>query len=92
MLMLLPLCYTPSREDSALQQPTVTQVLESHTRRLMSLRGVVGTAEGECAGQPCIVVLVDRLTPTLRQSIPSEIENIPVEVRETGRIKPTVSS
>jgi hypothetical protein len=54
----------------------------------MSLRGVVGTAEGECAGQPCILVLVDRLTPTLRQSIPSEIENIPVEVRETGRIQP----
>jgi len=58
----------------------------------MSLRGVVGTAEGECVGQPCILVLVDRLTPTLRQSIPSEIENIPVEVRETGQIQPSESS
>ena len=90
--MLLPLCCTSSRKDSPLQQPTVAQVLERHTRRLMSLRGVVGTAEGECAGQPCILVLVDRLTPTLRQSIPSEIENIPVEVRETGQIQPSESS
>ena len=91
-MMLLPLCCTSSRKDSALQQPTVAQVLARHTRRLMSLRGVVGTAEGECVGQPCILVLVDRLTPTLRQSIPSEIDNVPVEVRETGRIQPSESS
>ena len=88
-MLLLPLVRcTSSRKDSALHQPTVSQVLERHTRRLMSLRGVVGTAEGECAGRRCILVLVDRLTPTLRQAIPPEIETIPVEIRETGRIQP----
>jgi len=62
-------------------------VLERHTARLMSLSGVVGTAEGQCGGKPCILVLVERLTPALRQAIPSELEGVRVEVRETGRIE-----
>jgi hypothetical protein len=53
----------------------------------MSLRGVVGTAEGSCGGQPCILVLVDTLTPDLRKKLPEEIEGIRVEVRETGQIR-----
>jgi hypothetical protein len=53
----------------------------------MSLPGVVGTAEGQCAGKPCILVLVEQLTLGLRQAIPSELEGIPVEIRETGRIE-----
>jgi hypothetical protein len=65
---------------------TVAAVPPRHTARLMSLAGVVGTAEGSCAGQPCILVLVERLSPAL-QAIPSELEGIPVEVRETGWIE-----
>lgn len=53
--------------------------------QLMSMPGVVGMAEGKCAGHPCILVLVDRLTPALRKTIPSELEGIPVEIRETDR-------
>jgi hypothetical protein len=88
-VMLLPLLAhcTPQGKDSSLPPPTVAEVLERHTPRLMSVPGVVGTAEGSCAGQPCILVLVERLTPALRQAIPSELEGIPVEIRETGRIE-----
>jgi hypothetical protein len=88
-VMLLPQLghSTPQRKDASLPPPTVAEVLERHTARLMSLAGVVGTAEGSCAGRPCILVLVERLTPALRQAIPSELEGIPVEVRETGRIE-----
>ena len=88
-MMLLPLLArcTPQGRDSSLPPPTVAEVLDHHTPRLMSLAGVVGTAEGRCAGQPCILVLVERLTPALRQAIPSELEGIPVEIRETGRIE-----
>jgi hypothetical protein len=87
--MLLPLLgrCTPQGKDDSLPPPTVAQVLKRHTPRLMSLAGVAGTAEGSCAGQPCILVLVERLTPALRQAIPSELEGIPVEIRETGRIE-----
>jgi hypothetical protein len=70
-----------------LPPPTVAQVLDRHTPRLRSVAGVVGTAEGRCAGKPCILVLVERLTAALRQAIPSELEGIPVEVKETGRIE-----
>ena len=63
------------------------QVLERHTPRLMALPGVVGTAEGSCGGQPCILVLVKRLSPSLRQEIPVQLEGIPVEIRETGSIR-----
>jgi len=62
------------------------KVLERHTPSLMALAGVLGTAEGSCGGRPCILVLVKRLTPLLRQQIPTELEGIPVEIRETGTI------
>jgi hypothetical protein len=88
-VMLLPLLEhcTQQMKDTNLPPPTVAQVLARHTDRLMSLPGVVGTAEGECAGKRCILVLVERTTPALRQAIPAELEGIPVEIRETGRIE-----
>ena len=87
-MMLLPLLEncTP-REDRTLPPPDVDQVLQRHTPRLMSFSGVVGTAEGECAGRPCILVMVERMTPALRQAIPNDLEGVPVEIRETGRIE-----
>jgi hypothetical protein len=89
LLVLLPLLghCTPSSKDRALAPPSVSEVLERHTGRLMSMAGVVGTAEGECAGRPCILVLVERSTPALRRAIPAQLEGIPVEIRETGRIE-----
>jgi hypothetical protein len=88
-VMLLPLLEhcSPHSKDRGLPPGTVAQVLRRHTDRLMSLPGVVGTAEGECAGKPCILVLVERVTPALRQAIPAELEGVPVEIRETGRIE-----
>ena len=88
-MMLLPVLEhcSPQPEDRTLPPAAVAQVLERYTDRLMSVPGVVGTAEGECRGKPCILVLVERATPALRQAIPAEIEGIPVEIRETGRIE-----
>jgi hypothetical protein len=88
-MVLLPLLQhcSPQMEDRKLAAPSLSQVLERNTDRLMSLPGVVGTAEGECAGRPCILVLVERMSPALQQAVPSEIEGIKVEIRETGRIE-----
>ena len=86
-MMLLPLSGCSPPEDRTLPPPTVAQILERHTARLMSVAGVVGTAEGDCAGRPWILVLVERVTPAVRQAIPLELEGIPVEIRETGRIE-----
>jgi hypothetical protein len=61
-------------------------VLQRHNARLMSVPGVVGTARGDCAGRPCILVLVERLSPALQRAIPNELEGVPVEIRQTGRM------
>lgn len=88
-MMLLPLLghCTASHKDTTLPPPSVSEVLGRHTDRLMSVSGVVGTAEGSCGSRPCILVLVERATPALRKAIPSELEGIPVEIRETGSIR-----
>jgi hypothetical protein len=70
-----------------MQHDTVAQVLGRHTERLMALPGVVGTAEGLCGGRPCILVLVVRKTSELARAIPSKLEGVPVEIRETGPIR-----
>ncbi len=66
---------------------TFEQVLQEQTDRLMALPGVVGTAMGLCAGEPCIRVLVVEKTGDLLKQIPTEIEGYPVVVDETGEIK-----
>ena len=66
---------------------TIEQVLRAHTDGLMSLPGVVGTAQGECSRKPCIKVMVISKTEELLRQIPSSIEGYVVEVMETGEIK-----
>ena len=53
----------------------------------MSLPGVVGTAEGECSGQPCLRVFVVKETPHLLQEIPDSIEGYRVAIKEKGEFK-----
>ncbi len=54
----------------------------------MSIPGVVGTGQGLCGGSPCIKVFVVRKTPELEKKIPPSIEGCPVEIVETGEIRP----
>ena len=66
----------------------VQKALRDHSGELMSIPGVVGTGEGLCGGRPCIKVFVVKKTPELSGKIPPEIEGCPVEIVETGEIKP----
>ena len=68
-------------------EKTIEAVLKEHTPDLMSLPGVIGTAQGECAGEPCIKVYVTKKTPDLLQQIPPAIEGYTVTVEETGEIR-----
>lgn len=65
----------------------VVEVLREHTEELMSLPGVVGTAEGLCKGNPCIKVLVIKKTPELDEKISCTLEGYPVMIEETGKIR-----
>lgn len=66
---------------------SIETVLRENTESLMSLPGVVGTAQGLCADKPCIKVYVVKKTPDLMKQIPSTLEGYSVEIQETGEIK-----
>ena len=68
-------------------EKTIQQVLSEHTDSLMALPGIVGVAQGECSGQPCIRVFAAKKTEELLKQIPSVIEGYQVVVDETGEIK-----
>jgi hypothetical protein len=66
----------------------LTQVLAAHTPELMKLPGVVGTAESRTTdGRPCILVLVERMTPDLERSLPRSLEGWPVRIDAGGPIR-----
>ena len=73
--------------EDTMPSKTIEEVLKEHTDELMSIPGVVGTAEGLCDGNPCIKVFVIEITPELEQKIPEELEGYPVEVEETGEFE-----
>ncbi len=66
---------------------SIAEVLGEHTESLMALPGVIGTAQGEQAGKPCVTVLVVESTDDLKRRIPGNLEGYPVVITETGEIK-----
>jgi hypothetical protein len=66
----------------------LAQVLAAHTPELMKLSGVVGTAESRTDdGRPCVLVLVERMTPELKRDIPKSLEGWPVRVETSGPLR-----
>jgi hypothetical protein len=72
---------------NAMPAKTIKQVLEQHTNELISIPGVVGTAEGLCGRSPCVKVYVMKKTPDLEQKIPDTLDGYPVTIEETGKIR-----
>lgn len=66
---------------------TIEQVLAACTSGWMSIPGVVGTAIGERAGEPCLRVMVVKTTPQIRRAIPDRVDGFPVDVVETGAFR-----
>jgi hypothetical protein len=78
-----------SAEDTTrMTAPSITDVLARHTAELMKIPGVVGTAQGEADGRPCIMVYVKEETDSLVMAIPSSIEGFPVRLQSSGPIGP----
>lgn len=65
----------------------IKMVLERHTAELMELPGVVGVAQGESQGKPCVKVFVAVGNSDLLSQIPSTIEGYPVQVEEGGSFR-----
>jgi hypothetical protein len=71
---------------------TITEALAAHTDSLMAIPGVVGVGEGAVEGRPAVHVLVTELSEALRRRLPDQIEGFPVQVVETGVIRPQQDS
>ncbi len=65
----------------------IAKALEDLTERVMSIAGVVGTAEGLCGGHPCLKVFLTKKTPDLLRRIPRVFEGYQVTTEETGRLR-----
>ena len=75
--------------EGRLPMRPIEQVQEAHTPALMKLEGVVGTFLGETAdGKPCIKVMVVQRTRELEAKIPQTLEGYPVEIFESGEVRP----
>lgn len=82
---LLTGCHPPASGGKAM---SIAEVIAVHDDELLAIPGVVGVAEGERAGEPCILVLVIAATPELARGIPASLGGYPVVIEETGEIKP----
>ena len=76
-----------SDNESEMPLKSIKEVLEEHTLELMSIEGVVGTAEGLCNVKPCIKVYVIKKTQELEQKIPKSIEGYNVDIEKTGEFR-----
>ena len=76
-----------SEYENEMPSKPIEKVLEEHTNELMSIKGVIGTAEGLCNSKPCIKVYVIKKTPQLTQRIPTTLEGYPVVIEETGEFR-----
>jgi hypothetical protein len=73
--------------ERPMPQRTIAEVLKDVTDRVLSMPGVVGTAEGRCEGRPCVKVFVAKKTPELLRQIPRVVDGYPVAVEETDEFR-----
>lgn len=76
----------------------IAEVRARHEAELLRYPNVVGVAEGirtkqgKPTGEPCLVVYVERKIPRAKleksEILPTEIEGIPVDVVEVGKVEP----
>jgi hypothetical protein len=72
-----------------MQYADVMRAMNAHAQRLMAVPGVVGVAVGALGdGRPCIRVYVVKRTREHGERIPAEIEGYPVDIEESGEIRP----
>lgn len=64
------------------------QVRETYEDRLRRLPDVVGVGIGGESDDAKIIVLVKKMTQQLARSIPKTLDGVPVQLVESGEIKP----
>lgn len=68
-------------------RPSLNDVRLRWDLKLMKLDGVLGVAEGERDGKACIVVYVAKVSKSIMEQIPKQIEGFLVRVEESGEFR-----
>jgi hypothetical protein len=71
-------------DEEPMLEKTVEEVLKEHSDSLMALPGVVGIAQGEFNGEPCLKVFTVKKSPDLLEKIPQVLGGYQVILEETG--------
>jgi hypothetical protein len=75
-----------SGRGNCMHRKTIEEVLKENNSKLLSVPGVVGTAESLCESNPCIKVYVIQISDEFIRQIPQIIDGYPVVVEEIGKI------
>jgi len=91
-LLLLALaaasCGRPKQEETV-DRPDIMAVVDAHAPELIKVPGVTAVAVGALdSGEPCVRIYVKTLTDELRAKLPKTLDGWPVDVEESGEIKP----
>ena len=70
---------------------TIAEILKRHADELMSVPGVVGVAEGESQGKPCIKVFVLARNSRLLRRLPATLGGYALEVEESGEFRASMN-
>jgi hypothetical protein len=76
-----------AKGEAIMAKKPIEAVVRQHAAALMAIPGVVGVAQVQRDGRPCIAVYVAEKTPELAQKIPATLEGYPVIIEVIGEIK-----
>lgn len=70
--------------------PDIADILERYRDALLEQQGVTGVGLGRHpeSGEICIKIFVASPENTTHSDLPTEIENVPVDIVHTGEIRP----
>ena len=90
-MLALARCRAPEPSTTTPSEPVrpARDVIDAHAPELMKISGVVGVYEGETRRHaPCIRIMVAKRTRALERALPRRLDGYPVEIEETGEIRP----
>jgi hypothetical protein len=73
--------------EDAVTKRSISEVIKRHSDRLMSIPGVVGIAEGESGGKPCLLVFIAKSDSALLTRLPGSLEGYLIQVEESGEFR-----
>jgi len=66
--------------------PDIAAIIALHQDSMMQA-GVTGMGESRCDGKPCIRIYLEKADPALVNSLPEELDGVPVVIEVSGQFE-----